>query len=287
MKKLSIIIVNYNTEDFLKKCLDSLGKIPQDWEIIVVDNGSRNKLRVSHYELRIIRNEKNTGYAYANNQAIKRSSGTYVLLLNPDTIVSQKAIEYVLHYLEEHDDVAVATCRVELASGAIDDASHRGFPTPWNALFHFSGLGKLFPESMLFNGYHLGYRHMDRIHEIDACAGAFMMIRREAAEKVGWLDEDYFWYGEDLDFCYRIKQNGYKVLYIPDVSITHFKGVASGIKKHSQTISTADVETTKRAQQARFDVMKIFYEKHYKNKYPRFVTFLVTTGISILKKWYV
>ncbi|MBI4137007.1 glycosyltransferase family 2 protein, partial [Candidatus Roizmanbacteria bacterium] len=229
----------------------------------------------------------NEGFAKANNIGIKKSSGEYILLLNPDTIVSPETISHVMNYLDEHTDVAVATCRVELPSGKLDDASHRGFPTPWNAFCHFSGLGTVFPQSVLFNGYHLGYHHMDQIHEIDACAGAFMMIRREAGEQVGWLDEDYFWYGEDVDFCYRIKQSGYKIMYIPVVSIVHYKGVASGIKKHSQTISTADSETTKRAQQARFDVMNIFYEKHYKNKYPQFITFLVTTGISLLKKWYV
>ncbi|EKD68259.1 MAG: Glycosyl transferase family 2 [uncultured bacterium] len=289
MKKLSIIIVNYNTEQFLEKCLDSLGKIPNDWEVIVVDNGSRNRFKIKDlgYKIKTIYSKTNMGFAKANNRGIRESSGKFILLLNPDTIVSQDAINRVVDYLESHTDVGVATCRAELLSGAIDDASHRGFPTPWNALCHFTGLGTLFPKSVLLNGYHLGYQRMDRIHEIDACAGAFMMVRREAGDKVGWLDEDYFWYGEDLDFCYRIKQHGFKIMYIPNVSITHYKGVASGIKKHSQYISTADSQITKRAQQARFDVMRIFYEKHYKNKYPRFVTFLVNMGISMLKKWYV
>ncbi|MDD5600060.1 MAG: glycosyltransferase, partial [Victivallaceae bacterium] len=174
-------------------------------------------------------------------------------------------------------------CRVTLPSGEIDDASHRGFPTPWNALCYFSGLSALFPLSDFFNGYHLGYRDMNTVHEIDACTGAFMMIRSFVGEKLGWLDEDYFWYGEDLDFCYRVKQAGYPAYYVPDVSITHFKGIASGIKKHSQSQSTADTKTKKRAQEARFAVMRLFYEKHYKEKYPLIIGLLVNWGISLKK----
>lgn len=286
MKKLSIIIVNYNTQEFLNQCLESLGAIPKDWEVIVVDNGSKDTLKIKSENLKIIYNKTNTGFAVANNIGIKKSSGEYVLLLNPDTIVSPEAINYVLHYMEKDSLVGIATCKVVLPSGDIDDASHRGFPTPVNALFHFSGIGKLFPKSTFFNGYHLGYQRMDKVHEIDACAGAFMMVRREAGEKINWLDEDYFWYGEDLDFCYRIKQNGYKIMYIPDVSITHYKGVASGIKKHSQSISTANKETSRRAQKARFEVMKIFYDKHYKNKYPKVITLFVTWGIGVLRYAY-
>src|SRR3989344_802788 len=135
MKTLSIIIVNYNSGQFLHNCLDSLEIIPSDWEIIIVANGSREKLKVKNEKLKVtvMRNENNEGFAKANNQAIKKSTGEFILLLNPDTLVSQKAMQSVLNYLKRNSKTAVATCKVVLASGKLDDAAHRGFPTPWRA----------------------------------------------------------------------------------------------------------------------------------------------------------
>ena len=181
--------------------------------------------------------------------------------------------------MEGQSQVGVATARLELTSGELDDAAHRGFPTPWRSLTHFSGLGKLFPHSVWLNGYHLGYQNLDIPHEIDACVGAFMCIRRTVGENLNWLDENYFWYGEDLDFCYRVKQAGYKVVFIPTVAVTHHKGVASGIKKHSRELSRADRETKLRATRARFEVMRIFYRKFYAQTYPAWVRFVVLFGV--------
>jgi len=127
---------------------------------------------------------------------------------------------------------------------------------------------------------------MDKAHQIEACVGACMLVRREVGEQINWLDEDYFWYGEDLDFCYRVKELSYEVWYVPEVSILHFKGVTSGIKKSSESITTATRETRQKAQIARFAAMRIFYNKHYTKKYSSFITFLVNAGISSLEKWY-
>ncbi|MBI4130842.1 glycosyltransferase family 2 protein [Candidatus Roizmanbacteria bacterium] len=291
MKNLSIIIVNYNTEEFLKRCLLSLGKIPESWEVIVVDNASRDaiKYKVSTIKYKtpiiFIENKENLGFAKANNQGIQKAKGQYILLLNPDTEVTNGTIQTILEFMEKEKKAGVATCLVKLPDGKIDDACHRGFPTPWRAFCHFSGLSSLFPNSLLFNGYHLGYQNMEQTHEVDACMGAFMMIRRSAGDEINWLDEDYFWYGEDIDFCYRIKQTGWSVWFIPSISILHHKGISSGIKEHSKYLSTADEATTKKAQEARFDVMKIFYEKHYKDKYPVLVSYIVNTGITLLKNY--
>jgi hypothetical protein len=168
-----------------------------------------------------------------------------------------------------------------MPNGQIDDASHRGFPTPWNAFVHFSGLAKIFGKTKLFGGYNLGFKNFSETHEIDALAGAFMVVRREAGEKVSWWDEDYFFYGEDLDFCYMLQQKGWKIYYVPEFSVLHYKGVSGGLKKVSKDITTADSETKKRATKARFDAMRIFYKKHYEDKYPLFITRLVYTGISL------
>ena len=186
--------------------------------------------------------------------------------------------------MDKNKDVAVATPRIDLSDGTLDDACHRGFPTPINALFYFSGIANIFPHNLFFNGYHLGFQNMNKVHEIDSCVGAFMMIRRSVGDKIGWLDQDYFWYGEDIDFCYRVKENGYKVVYLPSTKITHFKGISSGIKNHSKELSTASSETKKLATKARFDVMRLFYKKHYLNKYSKLITDLVFLGINLKEK---
>lgn len=284
---LSIIIVNFNTYRYLENCLNSINKsgpIINNIEIIVVDNASKDnsvKFIKRHFpHIQLIKNNKNIGFAKANNQGISRSRGKYILLLNPDTVVNKNTLPETLSFIEKHVNMGVATCKVVLPNGQLDDACHRGFPTPWNAFCQFSGLASLFPHSLFLNGYHLGYRQMERIHEIDSCTGAFMLVKKNVGKKIGWFDEDYFWYGEDIDFCYRIKRERYKIIYYPFVSVLHYKGIASGIKKHSSNLSTASENTRKIATQSRFEVMRIFYRKHYLNKYPSWLKNLIFLGIK-------
>src|SRR3989338_582736 len=285
--KLSIIIVAFNSKNLIKECVDSLKKsIPNNltYEILVMDNastdGSFDYIKKTFKDIEVFQSDINVGFAKANNILIKKSKGDYVLLLNPDTVISDKTIETLVSYLDSHSDVAVVTTKIVLLNGQMDDASHRGFPTPWNAFCHFLGISKLFPNSNLLNGYHLGYKDLDKVHEIDSGVGACLLIRRSAGERVGWLDEDYFWYGEDLDFCFRIKEKGGKIIYIPQVSILHYKGVSSGIKKHSIDLSNVTRETKIKATNARFDVMKIFYKKHYQKRYPWWVKGLILGAIE-------
>jgi len=286
---LSIIIVSYNTKDFLKKCLESLNS---DDEIIVVDNNSSDgsvemvkRIKTSKTQnIKIIGNKKNLGFAKANNIGLRKSSGRYILFLNPDTIVQKDTLKTMIKFMDENPKVGAATCRVELTNGQLDQACHRGFPTVWNAFCYFSGLEKLFPKSKIFAGFSLSYLPLDKIHEIDSGVGAFLIVRREAGEPLGWFDEDYFWYGEDLDFCYRLKQKGWKIMFVPTTKIIHWKGAASGIKKYSQKISPAKKQTKIKATKASVKVMRIFFDKHYQKKYPRFVYWLVMLGISLLEK---
>lgn len=294
MKDVSIIIVSYNTKEFVKQCIDSIVKTTPktiSYEIILVDNASsdgtveeiqNSKLKSQNYnsKLKIIKNKENVGFSKANNIGIKESSGKYVLFLNPDTLMHEKTLEELIGFMEENPDAGAVTCKVELHSGGLDDASHRGFPTPWNSFSHFSGLAKLFPKSKLFSGYTQGWKDLKKTHEIDACAGAFMLVRRVAGEQIEWWDEDYFFYGEDLEFCFDLKEKGWKIYYVPTVSVTHYKGVSGGIKKHSAHISTANQETQLRATNARFNAMKIFYKKHYMQKYPGLVNWLVMKAIN-------
>lgn len=289
MVDLSIIIVNYNTKEFLKRCLNSIlssidGKI--SYEIIVVDNNSSDQstemVKKEFPQIKLIANKDNAGFSKANNQGIKISEkNRYVLFLNPDTIMQNQTIEQMLKFMDSNKIAGAATCKLIMLNGEIDDASRRGFPTPWNAFCHFSGLAGLFTKSKLFSGYNLGWMNLSETHEIDALAGAFMLVRRIAGEQVGWWDEDYFFYGEDIDFCYMLKQKGWKIYYVPTVFATHYKGVSGGIKSVSQELTTASEQTKKRATRWRFNAMRIFYNKHYKQKYPWIVNQLVNAGISI------
>ncbi len=298
MIDLSIIIVSYNTKDVLKECLESIFEnLPKKYsfEVIVVDNASTDgsaqaiqnskfKIQNDNVKFKIIQNKENLGFSRANNIGVRASSGRYKLFLNSDTVVYKDTLEKMIPFMEEHKNAGAVTCRVNLTSGKLDDAAHRGFPTPWNAFCYFSGLSRIFPGSRIFARYSLGFEDLLKTHEIDACAGAFMMTRKEAGEQVGWWDEDYFWYGEDIDFCYRLKEKGWKIYFVPDVSILHYKGVSGGIKQTSQHLTTATDQTRKIATKARFDAMKLFYEKHYTNKYPKIITKAVFLGIN-LKSW--
>lgn len=288
--KLSIIIVNYNTTEFLEKCLASLQDVidAKRHEVIVVDNASLKDpslmIKKRFPFIVFIQNKENLGFAKANNIGIAKAKGEYMLFLNPDTVVPKDVLPAMLSFMEENKDAGAATCRVELPGGALDDASHRGFPTPCNAFCYFVGLSRMFPESRAFSGYNLGWKDLSTVHEIDACAGAFMLVRRKAGEEVGWWDEDYFWYGEDLDFCYRLKEKGWKIYFVPLVSVLHYKGVSGGIKSQSKTITTATKETKRNAMRARFEAMRIFYRKHYKKVYPPFITWLVLQGINMKER---
>jgi GT2 family glycosyltransferase len=293
---LSIIIISYNTKDFLKECLESLQSSDfkingrnLTWEVIIGDNASSDDSveflkKLEWPNLKLMLNEDNLGFAKANNLALKKAEGRYILFLNPDTVLSKETLKVMLAFMEKNPQVGAATCRLNLPGGQLDQPCHRGFPTAWNAFCYFSGLEKLFPKSKIFAGYSLGYLPLDKIHEIDAGHGAFLIVRREAGEPLGWFDQDYFWYGEDLDFCYRLKENGWKIMFVPTTKIVHYKGVASGLKKHSQKISTANYSTKIKATQASVKVMRIFFNKHYQNKYPRPIYWLVMLGINLLEK---
>ncbi|HJZ05777.1 hypothetical protein A2634_03750 [Candidatus Amesbacteria bacterium RIFCSPHIGHO2_01_FULL_48_32] len=272
MTQLSIIILSYNVERLLLGCLASLygaKKRSDDWEIIVIDNASSDnsvaQVKKHFPKVKLIVNKTNTGFAAGNNFGIKKSSGKYVLLLNPDTLVYANSISSVLNYMQSHPKVGAATCRVELPDGSLDYSCHRGFPNPTNSFLHFVGFKKL---SSYTSQYIPNYPH-----EIDALTGAFAFIRRQAGRQAGWLDEDYFWNGEDIDFCYKLKENGWQVVYIPEIKITHYKG-ASAMATKDTRLAWAKNST---------GVMSLFYRKHLAQKYPFFVNWSVYLGIWILK----
>lgn len=297
--QLSIIIVSYNTATLTCASVQSIVQNYSEqikkgsFEIIVSDNGSVDntieslkRYRQQHdlQHLTIIENGDNLGFSKANNVGVKCSKGKYLLFLNPDTIVYPKTLDYMLSFMHQHPNAGAATCKLEMLNKEIDYASHRGFPTPWNSFCFFSKLSRLFPNTKGFNGYTLSHMDMNTTHEVDAISGAFLLMPRHIGEQVGWWDEDYFFNGEDLDLCYKIKQCGYKIYYIPHVTILHYNGAASGIKKSGESVTTATLERKWKMQSHRFEAMKIFYKKHYIDKYPRWTSWLVFKGIDLLHR---
>src|SRR3990172_3805210 len=290
---ISIVIVNYNYLEYLKGCLSSIDKSKLGGisiETIVVDNASSDdsaKVIASKYhKIKHIASKKNTGFAGGNNLARRLPKGNFVLFLNPDTVLEPNVLAGVYKFMKKNKDVGAATCRLELASKELDYSCHRGYPTPFNAFFYFSGITKLFPRSKLFSGYTQGWKLDDpNNHEVDAITGAFFFVRRKVADAVGWWDTDYFWYGEDLEFSYRVKENGWKIMYLPKLKTLHYKGVTSGIKKHTKKISSASKETRVRSARASVEAMRIFYKKHYTDKYPKLFSELVLLGMSTLQKF--
>ncbi len=230
MVRVSVIIVSYNVRGFLENLLASLrhalDKIES--EIIVVDNFSDDdtvdSLKKSHPEVELIENRVNVGFGRANNQGVKASSGEYLLLINPDSIVEENTVQEMIGFVESHSDAGAAGCKILNADGSLQKACRRSFPTPWVALSKIFGLSAIFPKSRLCGRYNLTYLDPKEEHEVDAISGSFMFMRRKVFEQVGGFDEDYFMYGEDIDLCFKIKQAGYKVYYTPATSVIHFKG---------------------------------------------------------------
>lgn len=279
MKNLTIAILNYNSGEYLRKCLESIKNVKGEANISVVaiDNNSTDdsfKSVINKFkDVKFVQNKENVGFSRGYNESLKKIKTEYILLLNPDCLLEAGVIKKTLEDFEM-EKVGVVTAKIILPNGATDLTAHRGFPTPWASLMY------AFKND---RWYHLTNKLSDEIHEVDAVAGAYLLTKKKILEEVGFLDPRFFLYGEDLDLCLRIKKRGYKIIYDPTVKITHYKGVSSGLKKHSQEISQADKKTKKRALNAFYEAMFLFYNKHYKKKYPFFVNWLVYLGIYL--KW--
>lgn len=296
---LSIVILNFNSGDYLQKCLESIynSKLADfKIEVIIADNNStdnsiplaknltQNKQKINTKYLSF---KDNQGFAAGNNQAIKKTNpnSKYVLFLNPDTIVDPSTLKNMIELFDQDHKVDAATCYISLAAtGKMQPECHRGFPTPWRSFCYFIGLSKLFPKSRIFNGYFLGHLNKEQIHPIEACVGAFLMVKKSVGQKLNWWDQDYFFYGEDLDFCYQLKEKGFNLYFNPQCKITHFQGISSGIIEKSKHISKASKETKIKIANASAEAMRIFYKKHYFHKYPKIIQKIVLFGVKILEK---
>ena len=246
--KLSVILVNYNVRHFLEQALLSVQRAAQgiETEIFVVDNNSTDTsiaMLTSRFpNVNLIQNKKNVGFAIANNQAYAQSKGEYILLLNPDTVVSENTFQKCIAKMDADSSIGGLGVKAIDGSGTYLPESKRGFPTPWVAFCKAFGLSRFFPKSKLFNHYYLGHLSADESNEVEILVGSFMFLRRKAIEKMGTLlDESYFMYGEDIDLSYRILQAGYKNFYLADTKIIHYKGESTkkGSLNYVRTFYTA------------------------------------------------
>lgn len=253
--KLTVVIVSYNVRDYIAQCLHSLRRALQglEAEVYVVDNHSHDDtvayLREQFPEVTVIASNHNLGFARANNIAIRQTQGSYVLLLNPDTIVAETTISEAVAFMDDHPEAGGLGVRMLRDDGFDAKESRRGLPTPSVAFYKMSGLCSRFPKSRRFGHYYMGYLPWDEPAQIEVISGAFCLLRREALDKIGLLDEDFFMYGEDIDLSYRLLKGGYQNWYLP-AKILHYKG------ESTQKSSFRYVHVF-------YDAMLIFFRKHY------------------------
>lgn len=270
--QLSIIIVNYNVKYFLEQCLQSVLLATKNCtaEIFVVDNnstdGSKQFLEPLFKEVHFIWLPKNIGFAKANNIALAKTSGDYILFLNPDTIVAEDSFEKTIAFLQNNTAIGALGVKMIDGSGQFLKESKRAFPSPSISLFKILGLANLFPKSKLFAKYHMGHLSVNENNEVDVLAGAFMLVPKVVLNVVGSFDEAFFMYGEDVDLSYRIQKAGYKNYYFAKTTILHFKGEST--KKGSLNYVRLF-----------YKAMNLFVHKHYKSGNAAVFTFLINIGI--------
>jgi N-acetylglucosaminyl-diphospho-decaprenol L-rhamnosyltransferase len=283
MKDLAVIIVSYNTREFLGPCLEALppalgGLTAETW---VVDNASPDRsaelVRERFPRVQLIASPRNGGYASGNNLGL-RSAGfggvaqpapfRYVALLNPDTVPPPASLERLVAFMDANPSAGACGPRVERPDGTLDRACRRGTPTPLVSFYQLSGLAKLFPKSRHFARYNLTYLPEDRQARVDAVVGACMLIRGEALRRIGLMDERFFMYGEDLDLCLRIRAAGWSVVYNPAVRILHHKGRAT--RKSSQRMIREFYRS-----------MELFHRKHFAPTSPRAMNLAIHLAIRL------
>ena len=280
--KLTIVIVSYNVKHYLAQCLRSVQRAAQgiDCQVIVVDNHSRDDsvayIRAQFPQVDIIVSNHNNGFSYANNMAIRQSQSEYILLLNPDTILSENALSDMLHFMDTHPQAGGAGVHMLNVDGSNANESRRGIPTLWTAFCKMSGLCERFPQSKRFAHYYLSYLPWDEANQIEIISGACFILRREAIEQVGLLDEDFFMYGEDIDLSFRLLKGGWENWYIP-TNILHYKGASTN-------------HTSFRYVHVFYKAMHIFFRKHYHGmsillSLPISMAIYTKAAICLIKNW--
>jgi GT2 family glycosyltransferase len=268
--KLSIIIVNWNGADVLKEALRTvyLETHGFDFEVILVDNlstdGSVGMVKQDFPQVRLVENVENLGFGRANNQGLALATGEYLMFLNPDVIILDQALNRLVVYLDEHPDVAMVGPRLLNADRTFQHACRRSFPNPFNSLLYVTGLSKLGWGSQ--GGYKRENDKPEISGSVEVLSGAAMLFRREVYQKIGGFDEQFFMYGEDIDFCKRVYDAGFKTTYVANAQIIHLGGTSSR-KRRTQSLINF------------YQAMWLYYRKHFYRSNSRFFSALVYVGI--------
>jgi len=259
MTRIGIVIVNYNSTDFLQNCLLSIQRESPDTlpDVVVVDNASQDfhprQIEDAYPKSTILINDCNLGFSAACNQGLRLLTNDYLLLLNPDCEICDQAIERTAGFIDSNPEIGIAGCRVTNPDGTLQRACRRRIPSPFVAFLHFSGLNRLFPSGKRFDSYNMNDFPEDRSHAVEAVSGSFLMMRNDVFHQTGGLDERFFLYGEDLDLCLRTAQLGWKLYYFAGARVIH----------HKRRSSSTDA---RRATYHFYNAMELFYRKHF---YPR------------------
>ena len=278
MYRVAVVIVNYNTCDLLRACLQSIpaGFTSGVCDVWVVDNGSQDDsvamLAREFPGVHTLVSPHNGGFSYANNLALRSilaatDAPEFAMILNPDTVVTPGAFDTLVDYLVAHPDVGAVGPRLLLPDGSLDLACRRSFPSPEVSFWRMTGFSRLFPKNPRFGRYNMTYIDEHQTIDVDALVGACMLMPTAVIREVGLLDETYFMYGEDLDWCYRIKMYGWRIVYVADAVVHHVKR-ASSRQRPVQTIHHF------------YDAMRIFFRRYYQAKTPSIVAWLIEAGIS-------
>jgi len=274
-KDLTVVIVSYNCREVLLDCLASMERSRQDvsYEVHLVDNastdGTPQAVREGHPWVNLTASRENLGFSKGNNLAMRQSDTPFVLLLNPDTLVGDHCFDHSIAFLKAHPGAGMVSCRLVTGDGSLDLACRRSFPSAWDGFCRAAGLSRRFPGSRLLARYNLTYLDELAPAQVDAVNGAYMMVTRRAIERVGLLDEDYFMYMEDMDWCWRFTQAGFEVHYDPGCTVTHLKG------QSSRTQSTKMIR-------AFFDSMELYCVKN-SHPSPGLSRWLTLAGIRAWK----
>jgi GT2 family glycosyltransferase len=271
---ISIIIVSYNVKTFLQHCIHSVQKASKglNTELFVVDNnsidGTGEMVQREFPEVHFIGNNVNLGFGKANNQALRLSSGKYVLFLNPDTLIEENTLKVFLDFMENNAKIGIAGPKILNSDGTLQLACRRSFPSPSIALPKLLGLSSLFPKSKIFGKYNLTYLDPEESYTVDAVSGSFMFCRGSLIRDLKGFDEDFFMYGEDLDLCRRVQLSGSLVYYLADTTIIHHKGESSKSAPFDSLL-------------AFYKAMDIFFHKHFSSLYSFITTLFFRLGIII------
>jgi O-antigen biosynthesis protein len=275
---VSVVMVTYQSARHIGPCLDSLLRTAQLLlkDCVVVDNastdGSAQAVKTNYAWVTLLENSENLGFSRAVNQGIRQSRGEFVLIVNPDTVFEPDAVAELALFLTHRRPAAACGPKIVGPDGTFRRSSRRGFPTPLNSLGYLTGLDRLFPHSRAIGGYQRRGLSEDLEVITDSLSGSCMMVRRECFDGVQGFDEDYFLFGEDIDLCWKLKQAGFEIWYVPSARVMHVKGASMGFAPD-------------RAKHEFYRAMRLFVDKRLTGRYPKSVLWATKLGVTWAEKW--